>query len=454
MSPPSTRASTWIFFDRAAFVTLVLVVVHQSLIASSAYFLTQTITGYQQGAEIGVYLVLYFLSMILPFIPGALSFVMAQRWINAVHRKFTLAMASAVYGNLNEYRSTESKSAFESAISRNSFDVISSYILLSHDFLSLVLNSTLSLAVIGLILPSEIVLGYFVSLTLSVGMVYAFSKTVQKLSVDAEQRHADYGNTLGKAWDNAVVGNTYNYRLWLDEFKTDGFNYYSSSLRLTACKQAGNVGIAFASLIPTAYLVYHLLVLEKIEAAVVAAIIVNLTRIFHILNALSALIYEIVEWASASARLRYLFAFLTPASVADIPQSPSGNVSVNGELITDYLAVQETLRHRTCGRMTIRGENGSGKSTLLLSIKQAFPHKAHLLPAGNNQLCWRLGRRDAMSTGQRARAIIDELLKQGADIQYLLLDEWDANLDQDNRTCIDELLERLSHDKVVIEVRH
>ncbi|CAM4323376.1 hypothetical protein [Bordetella muralis] len=453
MSLSSTRASTWIFHDRAAFLTLVLVVVHQSLIASSAYFLTQTITGYQQGTEIGVYLVLYFLSMILPFIPGALSFVMAERWTNAVHRRFTLAMASAVYGKLNEYRSTENKAAFESAISRNSFDVISSYILLSHDFLSLALNSILSLAVIGFILPSEIVLGYFVSLTLSVGMVYVLSKAVQKLSVDTERRHADYGNTLGRAWDNAVVGNAYNYRLWLDEFKADGASYYSSALRLTACKQAGNVGIAFASLIPTAYLVYHLLVLEQIEAAVVAAIIVNLTRIFHILNALSALIYEIVEWASASARLRYLFAFLTQASVVDIPQSPSGNVSVNGELITDYLAVQETLRHRTCGRVTIRGENGSGKSTLLLSIKQAFPHKAHLLPAGNNQLCWRLGH-GAMSTGQRARAIIDELLKQGSDIQYLLLDEWDANLDQDNRSCIDELLERLSHDKVVIEVRH
>lgn len=453
MSHAPTRSSAWIFLEPAAVLTFVLVVVHQSLIASSAYFLTQTINCYQQGAEIGVYLILYFLSMILPFIPGALSYMTTERWVNTVHRKFTLAMASALYGNINASRSADDKSAFESAISRNSFGVIASYILLSHDFLSLALNSVLSLGVIGLILPAEIVLGYFISLMLSAGIVYVASKAVQKLSVDTEQRHADYGNTLGKAWDNAVVGNAYNYGLWLDEFKASGSTYYASSLRLTATKQCGNVAIAFASLIPTAYLVYQLLLQDKIEAAVIAAIIVNLTRIFHILNALSALIYEVVEWVSASARLRYLLAFLTPASVAELPQSPSGKVTVNGELITDYSTVREMLRHRQRGRLTIRGENGSGKSTLLLSIKQAFAHKAHLLPAGNNQLCWQFRRGD-MSTGQRSREIIDELLRQGADIQYLLLDEWDANLDQENRKCIDELLARLSHDKVVVEVRH
>ncbi|CAM4122610.1 ABC transporter ATP-binding protein [Bordetella tumulicola] len=449
----SVRFLPWVFASPAAVVTLALVIVHQSIIASSAYFLTQTISSYQAGREIAGYLVLYFLSMTIPFIPGCLSFVTTRQWINAVHRKFALAMTSTVYGNIDEYRSAERKSAFESAISRNSFDVIASYVMLSHDFVSLALNSVLSLVVIGFILPTEIVWGYGVSLMLSAAMVWALSKAVKKLSVETETQYSHYGNTLGKAWDNAVLGNAYNYRLWLEEFGGNGGAYYSSSLRLTAYKQFGNIAIAMASLIPTAYLVYRLLVQAQIEAAIIAAIIVNLTRIFHILNSMSALVYELVEWASASARLQYLSAFVKPAVAGALPQTPSGKVTVNGDPVTDYQALQDVLQHRRAGRMTIRGENGSGKSTLLLSIKQAFPDQAHLLPAGNPQLCWRSGQGN-VSTGQRACAIIDEILQQGTNIRYLLLDEWDANLDRDNRTRIDGVLDGLSKEKVVIEVRH
>ncbi|CAM4323331.1 ABC transporter ATP-binding protein [Bordetella muralis] len=453
MTRLSARPLTWIVADPAAMLTIVLVVLHQSLIASSAYFLTQTIIHYQEDQALREYLALYLLSIIVPFIPGYLSFMAMQRWINAIHRKFTLAMTSAVYGRLNEYRSIERQSAFESTISKDAFDLISSYAMLSHDLLSLILNSVLSIAVIGMILPSEIALGYGISLALSTAIVCFLAKGTRNLSMDTGRRYASYGDTLHKAWDNAVLGNAYNYDLWKAEFHAQGACYYTSSQRLTTYKQLGNIAIASASLIPTAYLVYHLLVIEQIEAAIIATIIVNLTRIFLILNSLGTLIRELFEWASASARLRYLWAFLLPATTAPLPRAPAGTITLNGEPVSDYQTVRETLRRHRFGRMTLRGENGAGKSALLLSIKQAFAQQAHLLPAGDNQLCWRFKHRN-LSAGQRARAIIDEILHQGPDIRYLLLDEWDANLDDDNRKLIDQLLDTLSTERVIIEARH
>lgn len=444
---------TWVFANPAAALTVLLIVLHQSLIASSAYFLTETISNYQADRAFQSNLIWYFLSMIVPFVPGCLSFVTTQHWINRLHRKFSLAMTSAVYGNLDDYRSSARKSEFESAISRNSFSVISSYVMLSHDFLSLMLNSVLSIVVIGIILPSEIAMGYAISLVLSIGTVFALSKTISTLSVDTEQRYASYGNTLHKAWDNMVLGNRYNSRLWLNEFDASSSSYYESSQKLAVYKQLGNIVIALVSLIPTAYLVYHLLVFDTLEPGIIAAIIVNLTRLFHILNSLSALAYELIEWTSASARLRYLLAFLTPHPGGKIPQAPVGHVMINGEPITDYQKVRETLHDRRVGRITIRGDNGAGKSTLLLSIKQAFANQAYLLPARNDQLCWKSPYGN-LSTGQRACAIIDEVLQKNTEIRYLLLDEWDANLDQDNRQLIDQLLETLSKDRVVVEVRH
>lgn len=449
----STHPLAWVFATPAAFVTLILVLMHQSLIASSAYFLAQTITSYQDGHELKGPLALYLLSAILPIIPGCLSCATTQRWINAIHQKFALAMTSAVYGDLNEYRSAERRSAFESAISRNAFDVISSYAKLFHEFLNLALNSLLSIAVIAVILPSEIVLGYIISLITSIGLLCALSRTTKKRAAHAEKQYSEYGATLHKAWGNAVLGNAYNYRLWLDEFNTNGASYYAASQRLAACRQFGNITIASASLVPTPYLVYHLLVIDQIEAAVVAAIIVNLTRIFHILNSLGALVSAIVAWASASTRLRDLSAFLRPPPTGELPSSPVGTITLNGESVQDYPTVLDALRHRRCGRMTIRGEDGAGKSTLLLSIKHAFPEQAHLLPAGDHQLCWR-SKRGNLSTGPRVRAIIDEILQQGTDARYLLLDEWDADLDPENRYFLDQRLETASKARVVIEIPH
>ncbi|MGH1510520.1 hypothetical protein [Ralstonia solanacearum] len=40
------------------------------------------------------------------------------------------------------------------------------------------------------------------------------------------------------------------------------------------------------------------------------------------------------------------------------------------------------------------------------------------------------------------------------EVQYILLDEWDANLDQDNTTGIDAVLDALASTKMIVEVRH
>lgn len=443
----------WTLKTHGALLTIVLIIIHQSLIASSAYFLTETIHQYQTGLVFHNALIFYFASMIIPFIPGCFSYVSTNHWINTLHRKFSLSMAESAYGNVAEYRSSERKASFDSALSRNSFSIISSYVMLSHDFLSLVLNSVLSILVIGFLLPSDIALGYIISLVLSIVIVVVLSKTIQTLSIETEKRYADYGNTLHKTWDNMVVSNAYHAGLWRKNFDIQSTAYYTSSFKLSLYKQSGNIIIAFAALLPTAYLIYNLLIVNTLEAGLVAAIIVNLTRIFHILNSLSSLVYELIEWASASARMRYLLQFLEPSTSKPLPEGPLGPITLNGADINHFDAVQRQLQDQKTGRITIRGGNGAGKSTLLLTLKKAFPDHAFFLPAKYEQLYWR-DTYDHLSTGQRACAIINEVLQQSPSIQYLLLDEWDANLDHENRKAIDSLLDTVSQARVVVEVRH
>jgi ABC-type transport system involved in cytochrome bd biosynthesis fused ATPase/permease subunit len=57
-----------------------------------------------------------------------------------------------------------------------------------------------------------------------------------------------------------------------------------------------------------------------------------------------------------------------------------------------------------------------------------------------------------ISTGQQQQVTLDLALKSKCN--YLLLDEWDANLDKKSVSRYDKLLDEYAKTAVVVEVRH
>jgi hypothetical protein len=450
----TSRSWRIVLLNFPAALTIALIVVHQSIIASSVYFLSELIERFQSGGEYAGYLLLYISSMIIPFVPGCLSFVAMQHWVNRVHRRVTDLLTAGALGKVELYRSASQRETFESAISRNAFGVVGGYIALSHDFMSLLLNSVLSMAVIGFLLPAALLWGYVASFALSLVVIRLLVRPVQRRSEQLEALHAQYGTCLSRAWDNAVVGNRYNFDNWCKVREESGRNYYNNALRLTSIKQGGNLLIALVSLIPTAWLLYGFATEGTASAAVLAVVIVNLTRIFHILNSMSALIYQMLEWSSFNARLSYLLRVRDfDPHATELPTVPAAAITIGQAPVRDFdSAVREIARHDR-GRFTVRGPNGAGKSTLLLAMKKAYSEAAFLLPTTGAFLCWS-GDYRQHSTGQRMRLVLDEIYASAKGLRYLLLDEWDANLDVEHRQRLDKMLTELSRRFVVVEVRH
>lgn len=102
------------------------------------------------------------------------------------------------------------------------------------------------------------------------------------------------------------------------------------------------------------------------------------------------------------------------------------------------------------GRYTIRGENGSGKSSLLLLINELRPNS--ILVPTNPQFIDENGNEITGSTGQKIVQIIEMIKSEKFDL--LLLDEWDAHTDHENSLLINSMIDQLSKEKVVIEVKH
>jgi energy-coupling factor transporter ATP-binding protein EcfA2 len=125
---------------------------------------------------------------------------------------------------------------------------------------------------------------------------------------------------------------------------------------------------------------------------------------------------------------------------------------------------------RPTGRINVRGANGSGKSTLLTSLKSAVTTRAYYWPTAD-RLAFEFAqgqdeietdedgdplpgaKKSGFSSGERQLRALQEIVSRtGAPIY--LLDEWDANLDPNNRAAADALVEQLAARARVVEISH
>lgn len=102
---------------------------------------------------------------------------------------------------------------------------------------------------------------------------------------------------------------------------------------------------------------------------------------------------------------------------------------------------------RLTGRLLISGKNGAGKSSLLKLLKSEFTESI-LLPnhTGFHEA------EGPLSTGESQVKQLLHVLEQKAPL--ILLDEWDANLDMQNKILVGHILNQKAAETLIIEVRH
>lgn len=442
-----------IFKQRIAVLCLALVAIHQTIVACSTFFLTNTISKFQANQAYFADLCLYLVAMAIPYLPGCASFVALQRWINQSHGALVEKFTSTVTSNRPNYRNHAMREKVTAVLARNSFPVLQDYLSFVHDLASFSLNSLLSISVIVFLLPAQLVSGYCLSLALCFLIVISFQKKISQASSRSEYAYLRYSGFLCSFWPNAALGNTHNESIWRTQRETAGREFYSSSNRLEALRQSGNLLLAAASLGPTIFLIVAIARDANVTPTIIAALIVSLTRIFLIVNSLSTLVYRVLDYSSLHARLKVLFdARSDLATHARETIAGAVDIWINKMRIRNVSKGKRIIASSTCGRFTVTGANGSGKSTFLLALKREYGEACFLLPADYSNLAWT---KDChtLSTGQRLAEHLVEIFEIKS-IQCILLDEWDANLDRDNIQKIERILHSLSATKVIVEARH
>lgn len=284
-------------------------------------------------------------------------------------------------------------------------------------------------------------------------IVIALQGSIAHASSRCEYAYLQYSGLLSGFWSNTVLGNEHNKAIWCRQRESSGKTFYAASNRLEVLRQCGNVLLAAASLGPTIFLIINITHENDVEPALIAALIVSLTRIFLIVNSLSTLVYRALDYISEHARIKVLLGALASLRGRSIAVPAEAiNVMINGITVSDLSQAKRLIAPYERGRFTITGANGSGKSTLLMHLKKEYGASCFILPTNYSDLIWEKDYR-SLSSGERLVAQLTEIF-QIEEIHFLLLDEWDANLDKENVKQIDEILSSLSTTKVIIEVRH
>ncbi|WP_309683723.1 hypothetical protein [Polaromonas sp.] len=279
------------------------------------------------------------------------------------------------------------------------------------------------------------------------------------------------------AWDNITTGNRYNFRLWHAGFKARLRAALGAQIRAILAREgiAAVCGV-FALVVVFGYLAW-VAGRNVTDTALLIGLAATLPRQID-------LSYNLHGLASGWNDLLAVWTRMGGACAAMRPAADSGfeaRIRFAGVALQDGAArlpcasVDEALGHvlaRPRGRLLVRGSNGSGKSTLLAALKGRLGVDAFYWPT-SDKLAFAFaagqvadeeddngaesGAESAgyggFSSGERQLQSLTEIAAQTRARVYLL-DEWDANLDANNRASAERLVAALAARAVVVEISH
>jgi len=446
----------YLFLDQNAYASMLGVILFQGCYSVAPIFLALAINS-NGNTSLGLDVGLFFLLNYLPYGITAFSYYYQTKWeVNAKIRiaKEILDAVSHKYGLL---QSKKEEQGFVALASGNSQAIVSEVISYVYGIASSLTSSILTLGVLSIFAKPTLILAYVTSATLCALLILANRDYQRKMSRIREHSLNAAIGILGGAWATSIL-NQSPFSSRLNRVFNQKWDRYKKRALVTskAFQTMSNLQ-AFIIWGPMIIAILHLVLTEPKNQAVM--LLGFAPRIVELLLDISHLVMRLVTFSFETGRLQWLDgeikSFQQNNSIARISDdrlyiqehgsSPKTLSALGG---TEYLIE----RVKSPGRILVTGGNGAGKTSLLLALKVKLDEKAHYLSATHRQLTCRKDE----SVGEHLLRELKQILIWAADAEQpiLLLDEWNANLDERNQLLIDEIIQELEKKAAIIEVRH
>ncbi len=438
----------------------------QMLEASSTFWLVKLMATITQHGNFFPYLMLYLGSLALPYIPLCVAYILKITWKQEAQRSFINAFVGFNRNNISEWSNKGIKEQKLSILTSEGPTTIHTFIDYIWDLFTYVLSVFFNILALTIVVEPLFAVAYGISVSCVAIVMKLKRRTQRQLTQKALTARIDLCQSLLAAWDNVLLGNEYNFRLW-DEKTTQRLKRcLQRNVDLERFDQILAIVVALMTSIPTLVVVVYAVLAHASDPARLASFVVILPLLFMILSYTYQTLSLAFRWTMHRSKLIAIYNSIQSSKDSyvalekkikwpKIVVTPSKTAAPIDRISAAFTPVQshiDLLQHTSrSGRLTMRGENGCGKSTALLLVKNALSGRAFFLPT-HNHLSF-TSETNKYSTGESLRKRLIEILDK-VDVDVLLLDEWDANLDKENQEVLSCLIDEISEKKCVIEVRH
>ncbi|WP_182506057.1 hypothetical protein [Brucella anthropi] len=428
--------------------------IQQLIVASSVIFLADAAASLSSGAnEHAVRSFLLFLvTMVLPYIPGVASQYCWQVWKAVLVKDFHRFAIGHIEGGPKSYASSETADKVTSVFSNgvpNALEQVADY---AYDFSQCVFNSLCGSLAIAAFIDPRLGIAYFFTLGFCALYIHRYYSISSAAAEVAETERMELSTISRRIWPNLVLRNGLSLQTWTDRLLHQHSRTVNAVQKEARIRNISSLVLSLASVVPIVLICTALIYTNMNDREYLASLFVSMPRMFSILALVSMLLFMVFDFSSVYGQLRVveeLFSDKEHVGAFDLNRI---RIEGDGKIapISSLDALLELCQHRS--HIKIRGENGAGKTSLLLAAKERLGDRAFYLPAMSLlDLPTKLG---SGSTGQIKRNEIEAVLRDfGSGI--LLLDEWDANLDAENRRQTANLIsEALTKGFTVVEISH
>jgi ABC-type multidrug transport system fused ATPase/permease subunit len=422
------------------------------------------------------------------YIVGAVSWVFAEQAGFGAFGRFMHRFAKHNKSRTLLFNAKDAREAVEPFLTGEVFHIFFELMYELEADLKLLLLLIFNGIVLGLEIDAQLPIAYALIFVICMAMQYGLRRRISAAYLGNQQRTNKLTAHTYTAWDNVFSGNRYNYSVWNREFKAR----LRAALKAQITAIVTREGLSSASGVICLVIVFAAIALIAAQnhgdTAVLIALAATLPRQIDLAHSVLGLsegwndllaiwtrIGGAVDHFSPEAdaafarRIKFKSLRLTGAKADEKQPLDAKNLP----------ALLSVLQAMQSGRINVRGGNGSGKSSLLAALKNELGGHAYFWPT-TDKLAFKFPKAIAQEKAVPEIAIDDdeaeadepppiqkfgfsagewqiktlEEIVANTTARYYFLDEWDANLDANNKVRAETLMASLAARAVVVEISH
>ena len=437
------------------------VIVQQAVVACSTLFLilsAEEITRLEIDRA-AVYALGFAGALIIVYLPNTISIYFLQRWRLTSYESFINHFVAANSGNTILADSTR-KAELEPWLTSETAILYEKLTDLFYEIASTALSVALNVLVIAIFVDLNILTWYALSGVVLAGVTILASTRIKSASREAQTSRKRLSGTMLKAWDNVLGGNELNIASWKREFHNRVSEAKTSAVRYDVIRATVSGATVAAAVLLISFGNARYFTANSGNLTALTALLVTLPRQLQTIQNIFAFFNMVLVYQGISVQFQSLRSLIFPdlnlvaisrrISMAQIEFTINGKATY---FVTPDHFVQSLAISQKC-RVTLRAPNGAGKSSLIAyAAHQLYPDRVWI-PQAIADLLLDGVELSQTSDGNRMMAVI-ESLANASSVQFVFLDEWDANLDESNIAAVEQVIQRwVGQGKTVIESRH